>query len=167
MLKVLSGIISWLTRILSYIGTVVLLCLMLLTTADVFFRYLFNSPILGVYEVTEFMMVSLVFMSLAFTQTEKGHVAVDILVTKFKEKPQLALEIFNYTVSSIILIFIAWKSFEEALGVINTNQVSPSLSIPVYPFYFLVALGSIAMAFELLRDSAIKSRELVRLCRSK
>ena len=75
--------IGFVTKILSYAAAFVLFGIMLLTTFDVAGRYLFHAPILGVFEVTEFMLVCVVFLSLAYTQSLKGHIEVDILVRTF------------------------------------------------------------------------------------
>ena len=49
------------SKILAYLGAVTLFLMMLLTTADVAGRYILNQPILGGLEITEFMIVSVVF----------------------------------------------------------------------------------------------------------
>lgn len=143
---------SRLSKYLSYIAGAVLVLMMLLTTADVAGRYLFNAPILGVFEVTEFMMVCLVFCSLAYTQSKKAHVAVDFLATLIPRKGQQVIDILNYLISLIILALITWKSVERGFEVMATKECSAILQIPVYPFMFLVALGSAALCIEYLKD---------------
>ena len=66
--------------------------MVLTTVVDVFLRYLFNSPILGSYELTEFMMAILVFGSVAYTMVVKGHVTVDLVITRLPARAQAILE---------------------------------------------------------------------------
>ena len=146
------NIINWITRILSYAGAIILFGMMMLTTIDVVCRYLFNAPILGVLEITEFMMVCVVFLSLAYAQSNRGHVAVDVLVVRFSRRNRKVFNIINFLVSILILVLIGWNSFGQGLEMMRSGQVSATFSIPVYPFMFLVCLGSIAMALELLKD---------------
>ena len=136
--------------------------MMVLTTFDVVTRYFFNTPIIGVVEITEFMMVGLIFLSLAFAQKLKGHVAVDILVSRFQKKHQHLFNILNYLVSMIFLILIAWMSGGRGFETFHENQVSGDLGIPVYPFYFLLTIGCAAMALELLKDLISSIRDLGR-----
>jgi TRAP-type C4-dicarboxylate transport system permease small subunit len=143
---------SRLSKYLSYVAGFVLIAMMLLTTADVAGRYLFNSPILGVFEVTEFTMVCLVFCSLAYTQSKKAHVAVDILASLMPPKGQRFIDIINYLISFLILALITWKSIERGFEVMANKESSAILQIPVYPFMFLVALGSAALCIEYLKD---------------
>jgi len=107
--------LGFVTRILGYIAAAALFLMMLLTTVDVGGRYLFQAPIMGVYELTEFMMVCVVFFSLAYTQSRKGHVEVDILVGRFPKRVQEALTIVNYIVSILV--------FAPILGAINEEDI--------------------------------------------
>jgi TRAP-type C4-dicarboxylate transport system permease small subunit len=139
-----------LTKPLSFAGALVLFAMMLLTTCDVIGRYIFNAPLLGTFELTEFMMVCLVFFALAYTQSQKGHIAVDIVVSHFPENIQNAIEILNYLITLFVLVLITWMSIERGFEVKSVNEVSGTLQIPVYPFVFCVALGSAAMGLETL-----------------
>ena len=140
------------SKLLSYAGALVLFALMLLTTMDVAGRYLFNTPLMGVFEITEFMMVCLVFCSLAYTQSKKAHVAVDILIGQMSKKKQRMIDILNYGISVIILALITWKSIERGFEIMASNESSGTLQIPVYPFLFVVGLGSAALCIEFFKD---------------
>ena len=161
-MKVGEMIINWTTKLSSYIAGTVLLSMMLLTTIDVVCRYFFNASILGVYEITEFMMVCLVFFSLAFTQKLKGHVAVNILVDRFSIKSRYIFDIFNYLTAIIFLLLIAGASFNQGIELLHSNRVSGNLSIPVYPFFLVLAIGCVAMTFELFRDLIYVIRGLIK-----
>ena len=56
-----------------------------LTFVDVFLRYWFGKSINGTVEITELMMVIVVFSSTAYTQWQKSHVTMDILTSKLTE----------------------------------------------------------------------------------
>jgi TRAP-type C4-dicarboxylate transport system permease small subunit len=139
-----------LTKPLSYAGAAVLFMMMLLTTCDVIGRYVFNSPIMGTFELTEFMMVCLVFCSLAYAQSQEGHIAVGILVSRFPKMIQSVVKIINYLLTLLILILITWMSIERGFEVKANNECSGTLLIPLYPFVFAVAVGSAAMGFEVV-----------------
>ena len=152
MFNKLSEKIGVFSKLLSYAGALVLFALMLLTTMDVAGRYLFNTPLMGVFEITEFMMVCLVFCSLAYTQSKKAHVTVDILIGQMSKKKQRMIDILNYGISVIILALITWKSIERGFEIMASNESSGTLQIPVYPFLFVVGLGSAALCIEFFKD---------------
>lgn len=134
---------------------VVLCLMMLLTTVDVLGRYVFDKPVQGTFELTEIMLATIVFCSLAFCQFSKGHISVDILVNHFPEKTQKALTILNYMATILVLVLIAWMSFHHGLMIKESKDVTMILGIPIYPFVLLASLGAAGMAVEVLRDMVL------------
>jgi TRAP-type C4-dicarboxylate transport system permease small subunit len=108
------------------------------------------------------MMVGLVFFSLAYAQSQKGHIAVDIFVSRFPESIQNAIKILNYLITLFILALITWMSIERGFELKTVNEVSGTLQIPVYPFVFVVALGSAAMGLETLINLIAKLKGRVK-----
>ena len=148
-----------LSTVLNVVVCLVMFGMMMLTALDVILRYIFNSPILGVLEITEFMMVVIVFFSMSYTQAEKKHVAVDFFVTRLSERKQHIIDLMSYVIYFLILAGICWKSIAKGLELLATNEVSMTLSIPVFPFFFVVALGCVAMCLILMRDMRNTVRE--------
>lgn len=143
------GIFSY---ILSKLGCVALFAMMGLTVVDVVGRYVFNSPILGAFEITSFLVSILVFSFLGFAQAQKSHVTVDILVTTFSGRAQSIVKLFNYGVGLFMMILISWKGFEKAIEAMETGDSPMNLSVPIYPFVFFMAFGCGIMCIEFLRD---------------
>ena len=140
------------TSILSWISCVCVLGMMLLTSVDVVLRYIFHSPLTGTFEVSEFLMVTIVFFSMAYTQHRKGHVAVDVLVSRLSQRKKAFVDLFNHGITIAILLLIAWKSSLTALELYDTMETAGTVPIPSFPFVFIVALGCLAMGMELVRD---------------
>ena len=67
------------------------------TLFDVFLRYFFSKPILGVIELNQCMMPVMVFMAVALTQRYQGHVKVNIIVNRLKENHRIFFEVTMYT----------------------------------------------------------------------
>ena len=143
------GLFSYL---LSRLGCVALSFMMCLTVVDVVSRYVFNSPILGAYEMTEFLVLIMVFSFLGYAQAQKSHVAVDILFECFPVKLKKIISIFNYLICLIIVFVIAWMGYEKAIKTFHTGEKPLNLFIPNYPFVFFLSFGSIVMCVEFVRD---------------
>ena len=71
MIKNIDKGIRSLNVLLAYAGSYVLFGMMLLTIFDVIGRYIFNLPITGAYEITEAMMVTVVFFFIGYAQAKK------------------------------------------------------------------------------------------------
>ena len=150
--KAISNKLGMSSSLLTYLGAFALFAMMLLTTADVVGRYIFNAPILGVFEVTEFMVLILIFSFIAYTQSRKAHVSVDLLVTHLPKRIQVYVDLFNHAVCLLLMALITWMGVERALEMMETGEASPNLGVPDYPFVFFLVLGCAVMCIEYIRD---------------
>lgn len=130
-----------LSRFMLFIGQVVLVFMVLLTVADVFLRYVFNRPILGSYELTEFMMAILVFSTIGYTMAVKGHVVVDLVFTKLPQRTRDILECITSFIAFLLFAIVAWRNALQAGTAWQRNDVTAELFIPISPFILFVALG--------------------------
>lgn len=144
--------IKKLSTLLGYMGAISLFIMMALTTADVVGRYLFNSPITGAFELTEFLVLILIFSFLCNAQAHKDHVSVDLLFQRFPKKIRQIADIFNHIACLGLTIMIVWMSFLKALELKEFGEASPNLVIPTYPFVFFLVVGCIVLGLEYLRD---------------
>ena len=149
---ILLKILKSLSTYLAYIGAFSLFAMMCLTMADVGGRYLFNRPILGVFEITEFMVLVLIFSFLGYTQARKSHVSVDLFMMLFPKKLKVLIEIFNHLACLVIMALIAWMGVDKALELMEVGEASPNLAFPTYPFVFFLVLGCAIMCIEFIRD---------------
>jgi TRAP-type transport system small permease protein len=137
---------------LSYLGVFSLFVMMLITMADVLARYIFNSPILGVFELTEFLVLILIFSFIAYTQAENGHVSVDFLVNRLPKKTRTVVELFNRSACLGLMALIAYMGFLRALEMKQVGETSLNLGIPNYPFVLFLVLGCLVACLEYIRN---------------
>lgn len=131
-------IIRLLSKLFAYIATGVLGLMMLLTVADVFMRTFFNSPITGTTELTEFMMVIVVFPALAWCAVQRRHVNVDLLVGHLPPRVQTVIDSITLLLALCTFIIITWYSMLEAMDVYTTTAL---LNLPHAPFYWVLTAG--------------------------
>jgi TRAP-type C4-dicarboxylate transport system permease small subunit len=146
----IDAVISWLSRVLSYVGMVILIVMMLLTVADVFMRYIWNHPILGVFELTEYMMIPIVFFGWAWCAKKGGNVQVDLVVTRLGPSAQRVLNIVTYFFGMLIIFVIAWQNLLESKEVWSAHKASDMLAVPAYPFYIVLTIGCFLLCLVLL-----------------
>ena len=139
-------------KVTNNIAAVLLFFLMLFTCADVLLRYLFNQPIDGSFELTEFMMAIIVSFSLANGALHKRHVKVDLLVSRLPKRGQIFMNSLAYLIFLVLYALITWQIIPRAMQMTEFNQVSLILRIPVYPFVLLVAVGTGALCIVLLKN---------------
>lgn len=131
-------IIHLLSRLFGYVSTGVLGLMMMLTVADVFLRYFFNAPISGTTEITEFMLVVVVFPALAWCAVTGKHVKVDLIMTHFPPQVQAIVDSITLFLGLGIFVIITWQSFLESKVVDSTTSL---LGLPSAPFYWVMTVG--------------------------
>lgn len=140
--RFLERIINLVVRFTNTVGAGVLALMMFMTAVDVCLRYLFNRPILGGVELTEFMMAIVVSFALAYTAVHKGHISVEMVVQRFSPKVQAVINSITCFLSLAVFAVITWWSIVYAENLRIGGHVSAELYIPIYPFIYAVAIGS-------------------------
>jgi TRAP-type C4-dicarboxylate transport system permease small subunit len=132
---------------LGYIAAVILGFMMMLTVVDVFFRYILNAPLTGAIEVSELLMVVLVFPALGWIAIERGHIKVDLLVSRWPKRVQMIVEIITLILSLGTYAYITWQSLLESR---NVDMTTSLLSIPEAPFHWVMTAGFLMLCLAIL-----------------
>lgn len=154
----LKRITSGLNQILLHISMIILTLMMLLIATDVIMRYIFNAPIQGSFELTEYLMAILVPFSIAYCAEQKAHVAVDLVYERLKKTHQAALDIFTALFSIALTGVIVWQSYRYIFEIKSSGLTSSVLLIPSYPFVAPTCLGMAVFALVLIVQLAELSK---------
>lgn len=139
-------------RYLSIGGMSLFLVMVLLSFCDVFLRYVFNTPLRGTVEITEFLMVVGVFSSVAFCQVNKSMVTMDIVTARLPKNILYPLEIITNLLSLGIMIACTYATARYAL----TCQIHSSIyDIPYRWFINFGTFGMGLLAAALLKDVVV------------
>ena len=150
MITTYKKIVSKIARICGILGCISLILLSLLTVGDVILRYFFNSPIVGSYELTEYLLIPIVFFSIPWTTRQKSNVRVDLIVGRFKDRRRAILYAISCVFAIIVTFVFAWFTVPQAIYIGKANIHSEMLHIPAYPFYIITALGFFILFFILI-----------------
>ncbi len=148
----ISGITNPLVGLLKGIAMGVLFIMMLLTASDVMFRYIFNRPIAGSIELTEFMMAIMVSFGIAYCAVLGGHVSVDVVVSLLPKKVRTIIGIITTLLSLGLFLLITWQNVLYIKEIFDSGLESPVLLLPAYPYIAAVAIGFGALCLVLLMN---------------
>ena len=139
MLRTVERILLACETVLVWIAILALIVLMFLTTADATFRYLFNSPITGAYEITEKYLITMgIFLAFSYAYRGDVFIRVSFLVDRF---PPAAKLIVDYAAQILTLgycAFFAVATLNEAINSMWEGSTLSAVPIPLAPSYFLV-----------------------------
>lgn len=116
--------------------------MMLLTFLDVSGRKLFTAPIYGAYEITEFMMGTLIFSALPLVTARENHVSIDVFDPFVPRAVATWQRAAVNLLSSVVLAFLAGRLWIVGESNLRTNEVTMTLHIPHGPFALAFALLS-------------------------
>jgi TRAP-type C4-dicarboxylate transport system permease small subunit len=127
--------------------------MMLLTSADAMSRYLFNSPILGAYEITEkYLMVAAVFLGMSYAYRGGVFIRVTFLVDRLPRGARIVADYFAHLVSAAYCLIFLYATGQQAWRALSDTATLTTLPLPIGPSYLFVPLGFLAMTLLLAAD---------------
>lgn len=152
---------KWIQRVNRFTAGVsgcFLILLMLITAADVLARDIFNHPVPGTVELSQYLLAVFILLGFAYTQQVKAHVAVSLFTSRLPHHGQLILNIISTLFCLFISYIIAWQGWAVGIG---EKTVSDMLRVPQFPFRLLVAVAAFLVCLELLIDLGDSLKKLV------
>ncbi len=145
------------------VGSILILGMMLLVVCDVGGRYFFNKPIHGTLEMTTFIMVGLVYFTLAYTQSIKAHIMIDIFLLRASRRARLLFELITCLLGMALFVLIAWQGVMSAEDAWKVKEVTDGLiPFPTFPSRLAIPIGSAVFVLRLLVDSLETFKKLTR-----
>jgi TRAP-type C4-dicarboxylate transport system permease small subunit len=123
------------------IGMVALAAMMFLTAVDVIGRKTLNAPVMGSYEVVQFLMATMVGLGIAYCGMKKGHINIDFITMHLSKRVNGILGIVTGFIALVIIGLATWQTSIYIAMQVKTNVQSSVLLIPIYPFVGIAAFG--------------------------
>ncbi len=151
MVRVLQLLDSKLSWILLFLSGIICGISMLLITADVMGRYLFNSPIPGTLEVTEFFLCIIVFGGLTYLEIRGEHIRILLIYSRLSANHQFALNVFAKGVGILFFGLMTWQTCLNALHSFTTQEATwGEVSVPLWIGKAFVFLGCLTLTLHLV-----------------
>ena len=127
--------------VLGIAASILLSCLMLVTFVDVVARYLFNLPIRGAFEVTELLLLVLIFAGLPLVSHADEHVTMDFIDRMLPAPAVPVLIRAVHALVAAVFFFLTWQVIIKAGRISAYGDTTDVLRIAVGPFvYFMAAM---------------------------
>ena len=127
--------------VLGIASSLILFLMMLLTFVDVVARYLFNFPLRGGFEVTELMLLVLIFAGLPLVSHADEHVTMDFIDRILPDGGRRFLVRLVHAICAAVMFFLTWQVWIKAGRIAGYGDTTDVLKITVGPFvYFMAAM---------------------------
>ncbi len=144
------------------LSAAVLVCMMLLVTANIFTRYFFNSPIIGTLEFTEFFMVAAVYLALSYTQRLKGHIDIELVTSWIHPRKKLVCDLLVYIWGFVFFALIVWQGTEMTLESLEIEELTfGTIEVLLWPCKTLVPIGSLIICFRFIVDAVLTVKKII------
>lgn len=147
------------TLYVSYIGMILLIPMMLLTSAEVVGRAVWSQPIPGSMELSRYMLAVFILLGIAYTHQVRGNVRVTMIISRLPKTLAAALDVLTSLLSLFIIAVMTWQGW--VVG-IEERTVSDMLRVPQFPFRLLVSVGGLLLFLELLLELGDNLKKLAR-----
>jgi len=119
----------------------ILLAMMALTVVDVVARYVFSRPVRGAFEVTELMLLVLIFAGLPLVSHADEHVTMDFIDRVLPEGGRRFVVRAVHALCAAVMFFLTWQVWIKAGKIAGYGDTTDVLKITVGPFvYFMAAM---------------------------
>jgi TRAP-type C4-dicarboxylate transport system permease small subunit len=142
-------------------SALLLIFVVLITVFDVIGRY-FRHPIPGTFELSQFALSCMIFLSIAHTLAIKGHIFLDYAIP-LPRKVQSVLDILLALVSLFVMVIFTWKSVPFVLESYMSKEWSDYLHIPLFFIKISLFIGGLGFSLQLIIDIIEKFKQPERM----
>jgi len=143
-MNAVQKVLTFVEKVFAFVAGISMVLMMLLTTFDLLSRKFLNYSIPSLYEFTEdYLMVSLVFLTISYVYTAGGHVRITLFEKYLSPRFKGPWEKVHQFMALVLFFFIAVKGWDAAVQAYEFNEMSNSiLAYPLAPALLLVPVGS-------------------------
>ncbi len=123
------------------LASVALIIMMMVTLADVFLRYLFNSPIRGAYELVELMLVVFVFHGMSTAFLQRRNIVIDLIDTVAPRFLVVALTRLSDVLTVVVIAMFAYAMITPAMQSYSYGEIKMDLHIPIWWEWAVALIG--------------------------
>lgn len=126
------------------IGATAVVLMMVHISIDVVAKYIFRMPIPGtITVVSNYYMIIVAFLPLAFTERRNGHISVEVLTTHFPMWLQRVLNVLTLALALAVFAAITWQTWIEAgrAQKVGSFEIEHNIKLLIWPARYLLPLG--------------------------
>jgi TRAP-type C4-dicarboxylate transport system permease small subunit len=137
-------------------GTLSGVCVLVMVSTiviDITGRTFFFKPLEGTLELNEMLMVLIVFLGLAWTQSQRGNVKIEVFTSRLSFKSARVVDLAVWTMSLVFASLITIGGTVEALHSTRIREAVWGIArFPVWPGKIILSFGCFLLCIQFLID---------------
>jgi C4-dicarboxylate transporter DctQ subunit len=148
------SLLDWVMRFLFFWACLILIFMVLGVNTDVGMRYFLGHHIEWMFEVTEYSLVFLTFLGMAWVLRQEGHVKMDLLLNRLNPTAQALVNTITSIICAIVCLLLTWYGAVVTRDCFQLNYRAATLiGPPLWPMLGIIPVGSFLLAIQFLRRS--------------
>jgi TRAP-type C4-dicarboxylate transport system permease small subunit len=143
-------------KIIENLDEYLLMTMLATSTTLIFFqvvmRYIFRDSLTWSEELVRYMYVWQTWIAASYAVKKGRHLRITSLVDLAKGRSREYIELMVLTLWLCFSIFLCYKSFSLCQILFDRGQTSPAMSIPMWFAYSAIPVGTLLMAYRLIRQ---------------
>ena len=130
-----------------FLSVLLLIAMTIVALAGVFFRYVLESPFVWTEEVSRFLMLLIVFLSINVAFRRNEHIAVNYLVLRM---PPIAAKVLDYIGHGLIAVFLYYLIRQGYSMTTGTIMTASTIDLSMRWLYMFLPLGAMLTLLQLI-----------------
>ncbi|MBN2125959.1 MAG: TRAP transporter small permease [Deltaproteobacteria bacterium] len=146
---------------LAWLGGVLMILAILMVCTDVVMRYFFSSPIGGVLQFSEYILLYIPFLAAAYVLKEDGHIKIDIILNRLSPRRQALVNTVTSALGSVVLLVLTYYGAFITLDYYRRGV--PTLKyykIPEFLVVMIIPIGCLLFSVQFVRKTFNHYRSL-------
>jgi TRAP-type C4-dicarboxylate transport system permease small subunit len=132
------------------VGSSVVIVMMVLSIADILMRDLFAEPISFTYELMCLMMTVVVFLPLAYVQSQESNIIITVFLDRFPRRAREILSFIWLVISFFGVIILAWQGVVSSFEALETHEITVGVAeIPTAWSRAVLAFGAVMLCIRM------------------
>lgn len=146
----LDGILHPAEKLLAFISALCIFALMLIGVANISGRTIFNFSMFGYIDMVELSISFFAFLAIAYCERLGGHVRMELLVGRLRNRPLWALEIIGQVIGLFVMAVLIYYGWTHALRAYHFGDSTIDAQYPWWPSKMMVAFAFMLLWLRLL-----------------
>ena len=122
-----------------------------------------EEPLPAIFQLTEFMMVGVVYLGISYVQSLKEHIKIEMATSWLPQWGQDFLDIFGYMIGLLLFAIMMWQSGRLAWEAWDTQDYTMGIiHFPLWPAKNIIPIGCGLLCIRLLLDIFLDIQQLRR-----
>jgi TRAP-type transport system small permease protein len=158
--KLLRWIVRRATNFATYVAIIATTSLMVVTTVDVLSRLLRNRAIPGASESGVLLMVSAIFLGLAYAERQRSHVSMTLVTSRLPVRAAIVVRALSRTLGVVVLAWVVYATSKRGIESFQLKEFEFGLMrFPIWPARLLIPLSLIIFLGEVVLNIADDARQ--------